>query len=113
MKSKITNNWQFEATINEKVFRGRLRGTVWDVRLEVVSVWNKKNLIGCLRWVLWRSELKQYEGSTINKLSQKGGGGVQTMKKRTQKEGYSKCLYLRTTGEEGVEISVIKCSRTN
>ena len=39
MKRKIT---QSDATISEKNFRVRLPGTVWDARLEVVSVRDKK-----------------------------------------------------------------------
>ena len=39
---KQTCSLQFEATINEKVFPDRLSGTVWDVSLKVVSVWDKK-----------------------------------------------------------------------
>ena len=54
---------------------------------EVVDVWDKKKLIGYLRWVInfWISEVKKYEENMGNKQSQNERGGIKSIGSHTQK----------------------------
>ena len=112
MKGKITNSLKPPLT---------KRSFMVDYReLGKTSEWKRwclgqKKLIDCLRWVLWSSEIKQYEGTMTNEQRQNGGcwgWGIKLMKSQTQKGGYSKKLYMCVQGRRAFQKLGIRCVRT-
>ena len=92
MKDKIiTNTLTVWSHIIETAFFSRLTGSVWDFRLALMSVLDKKDDKDYFRrWASWSSEVKQYY-ENYSKKTKPVGITVKSMKSNWKREWQGIC----------------------